>query len=263
MQVVYSPRAPRSPRDGAMERSHAPPTDPFGDDLSRPDRTRMALPRWGHTPQVTDLRRPSIDVLMMPSGPAPPPTHVAEVELGDPLSPRSAELTGRLSPVAEAAALAPEPEVSGSSTTASKQDRWAGGIVEGDGVYTGWMLKKGETGNGWKRRYFACSLASKTLSYYDKPGGALPSLLPGVALTPPRNVDAVSCVCVPGKNRATLDLSACHDLVEITQDSEPRHVFQLQFQAASYLLAACVALSASASPAAQGDASALCGSGPG
>lgn len=184
MQVVYSPRGPRSRRDGGTERSHTPPSDPFGDDLGRPDRTRMgALPRWSHAPQVTDLRRPSIDVLMMPTGPAPPPTHVAEVELGDPLSPRSAELTGRLPPVAEAAVLAPEPELSGPSTAASKQDRWAGGIVEGEGVYTGWMLKKGETGNSWKRRYFACSLAAKTLSYYDKPGGALPSLLTAVALT--------------------------------------------------------------------------------
>jgi hypothetical protein len=167
-------------------------------------------------PQVTDLRRPSIDVLMMPSGPAAPPTHVQTVELGDPLSPRSAAAggggagsgsssSGRLQPVGEAVALAPEPEVAAASVGSPqrpnpKQDRWAGGIVEGHGVYTGWMLKKGETGNSWKRRYFACSIADKTLSYYDKPGGAraAPPALPRASAM------VLSCVhaCVSARRRA-------------------------------------------------------------
>ena len=45
----------------------------------------------------------------------------------------------------------------------------------------------------------------------------------------------------PGVKRATLDLSACHDLLELTQDSEPRFIFELQFQATSYHIAPCVA----------------------
>ncbi len=196
MQVVYSPRrVVVSPKRGApaaetattsraamamgSPRSSAPPDDydSFGGGLSpQGNRARLQPSRSAQAPQVADLRRPSIDVLMMPSGPSPLPTHVAAVELGDPLSPRSAAVSpGRLRPVGEASTLAPEPELSAGPPQRPnpKQDRWAGGIVEGQGVYTGWMLKKGETGNSWKRRYFACSLASKTLSYYDKPGGTL------------------------------------------------------------------------------------------
>lgn len=191
MQVVYSPRERR-----VVHRSSVPPgmahdratpgtqshadtseaaiaTDPFAHTIpSATEKSTRTSQQRSPAPQVTDLRRPSIDVLMMPSGPSDPPTEVTQIELGDPLSPRD---VSRLPPVGEEAALAPEPQAEESDCAklvASKQDRWAGGIVEGQGVYTGWMLKKGETGNGWKRRYFACSLASKTLSYYDKPGGA-------------------------------------------------------------------------------------------
>jgi hypothetical protein len=187
MQVVYSPRGPRSPREEAADGSDSGggspardrTADPFADGgLAARSRTRTPPPRAPAAPYVADLRRPSIDVLMMPSGPSVPPTEVAEIELGDPLSPRSAAMAGavRLSTVGEAP-LEPEPEPSAGAqsagaSAATKQDRWAGGLVEGQGVYTGWMLKKGETGNSWKRRYFACSLASKTLAYYDKPGGA-------------------------------------------------------------------------------------------
>ena len=106
--------------------------------------------------------------------------------------------------------------------------------------YTGWMLKKGETGNSWKRRYFACSLADKTLSYYDKPGGKRATLL---ALSLAWAM-VLTCADLPGATlgdkRATLDLSACHDLLELTQDSEPRFIFELQFRATSYHIAACV-----------------------
>ena len=58
-------------------------------------------------PHVSDLRRPSIDVLMMPSGPAAAPQGVAAVEFGGPRSPRDA-----LRPVAEEGipcAPAPQP----------------------------------------------------------------------------------------------------------------------------------------------------------
>ena len=183
MQVAYSPRSPREATAAGSPRSRDDPLA-AASVPTPPEHERANMPVLQHSmgmrSPVTDLRRPSIDVLMMPSGPSAPPTEVAELELGDPLSPRrvvQAQQGGRLSPVGEAVALVPEPEVSTAppSPRASKTDRWGGGIVEGQGVYTGWMLKKGETGSGWKRRYFACYLASKTLSYYDKPGGTLPS----------------------------------------------------------------------------------------
>ena len=45
--------------------------------------------------------------------------------------------------------------------------------------------------------------------------------------------------CAPsGEKRATLDLSVCQFVDELTQDSEPRFIFELQFAAKSYRIAA-------------------------
>ena len=49
------------------------------------------------------------------------------------------------------------------------------------------LQKKGESTTSWRRRFFVCALASKTLTYYDKPGG---------------------------EKRATIDLGACQKIVE-------------------------------------------------
>ena len=61
-------------------------------------------------------------------------------------------------------------------------------------------------------------------------------------------VCALALGVAPGEKRATLDLSACHDLLELTQDSEPRFIFELQFQATSYRIAACVCSALSVAP---------------
>jgi hypothetical protein len=138
-----------------------------------------------------------------------------------------------------------EPEPAPESRTAVMAGARVGGAAElvegGSGVYTGWMFKKGEKTNTWwaarailesvpcclrftyvtpglvkkywgrkrpgrARRYFACNLASASLSYYDKPGGP---------------------------KRATIDLTSCLGVRSVTLPDQAMPCLELNFQAMS------------------------------
>ena len=168
--------------------------------------------RYSSVPDLTT--DDALDSLMMPSGPSPRPDQQSFIagsvtaSSDQPTRPSTPPpLTQDLEPEPE-----PQPAIAGAAVSASTLASFGHtGVVEASGVYTGWMFKKGETGSGWKRRFFSLNLATSSLSYYDKPGGV---------------------------KRATIDLTACLGVRQITLDDQRMPALELEFAKIAYQLAA-------------------------